>query len=724
MRLGGYEVVERVGQGGAGVVFKARREGALVAVKLLKDRSAQARARFEREARLLGSFGEAEGFVPFLEQGDSPEGPYLVMPFIEGGSLRDRLRGGPLPVEDALALAREVGSALAHAHAKGIVHRDVKPENVLRQGDRWLLADLGVAKHFDDEAEGASRSVSLSKTGAVRGTLGYMAPEQINDAKSVGPPADVFALGVLLYEALAGDPPFAGATVLAVVAAAADGKAIPLRARRPDVPAWLASAVHRALAVDPAARPRTAAAFLEELERREGRGARRWGAILLGALALAGLVATTVVLRARPSVPEAAPSPGTRPFARPLAQELRALVKAGEGPGAEAVLAIASSWKDERIHADAFALAELHPAPFVAALEGKGEPRELLARAWLASGTLSRREEVRRVLGPRHPASTAMALVDDLAREVDAPTHLVEESEVDRFGRVLDGVAPATTAVRALVLAPFTSAVVDRFERSHEVQTWIRQVVTMLRKGWCPPELVAVTSLQAEQPIELGKLETLALELPLGSPLRGAVRYAAIRVKAFAATRTPDLVRLRAETDVVHAGTRESGGSLSMWIDTRTAIAHAAAHFAGDFTLGLEVARESYALAPAGELKGRAAGAIVALELAHDPALAAPTGFDDFDPNRTTPYAAEVLRRRGELARAREICRGWLRERDTDRFALEVLVHVEAQMGELEAARGTLHRLEKLDEQAGVWVPIHTYASTRAFLEAAEAGRR
>ncbi|HZV00429.1 MAG TPA: protein kinase, partial [Planctomycetota bacterium] len=117
MLVGPYEIVERIGQGGAGVVYKVRRGGAVFAVKVLKDRSEQARARFGREARLLAAFGEADGFVPLLDHGECPEGPYLVMPFVEGGSLRDRLRGGPLPVDETLAVARAVGGALAHAHA-------------------------------------------------------------------------------------------------------------------------------------------------------------------------------------------------------------------------------------------------------------------------------------------------------------------------------------------------------------------------------------------------------------------------------------------------------------------------------------------------------------------------------------------------------------------------------------------------------------------------------
>src|SRR5205823_14238772 len=131
-------------------------------------------------------------------------------------------------------------------------HRDLKPENILLGGDgRPLVADLGLAKHFDRGASGASQSISLSVSGDLRGTAGYMAPEQLEDAKSVGPPADVFAPGAILYECLAGRPTFAGATLVEVVSKACDSRIEPLSAVAPGTPAWLASLVERALACAP-----------------------------------------------------------------------------------------------------------------------------------------------------------------------------------------------------------------------------------------------------------------------------------------------------------------------------------------------------------------------------------------------------------------------------------------------------------------------------------------
>jgi serine/threonine protein kinase len=180
MRIGPYEVVKEIGRGGAGIVLRARGpDGHERALKVLKDSSGQRLARFERERRLLSSLGESDGFVPLLDAGDSNHGPYIVMPFVPGGTLRDRLRG-PLGIAATEKLAREVAAAMARAHERGIVHRDLKPENILFAADgRALVADLGLAKHFDRDAPGASASVSLSREGWLRGTAGYMSPEQI-----------------------------------------------------------------------------------------------------------------------------------------------------------------------------------------------------------------------------------------------------------------------------------------------------------------------------------------------------------------------------------------------------------------------------------------------------------------------------------------------------------------------------------------------------------------
>jgi WD40 repeat protein len=314
MQIGRYEVQKILGQGGMGRVLLARdpSRGADVAIKLLlKADSADARARFEREQRLLAALGEKEGFVPILDQGESQGRPFLVMPFITGGTLRERFARGPLPVDAAVALVAEIAAAVARAHAVGIVHRDLKPENVIfTAGGRPLVADLGLAKHFLDATPGASRSVSLTQAGELRGSAGYMAPEQMRDARSAGPPADVFALGALLYEALAGEPAFQGESALEVIGKVDSGEVRPLAQVRPDTPGWLAGVVARAIATAPGERFEDAAAFARALEARAetGRPAIR---LLLPAVTLAVLAAgaAALLLRVNPVKPIASADP-------------------------------------------------------------------------------------------------------------------------------------------------------------------------------------------------------------------------------------------------------------------------------------------------------------------------------------------------------------------------------------------------------------------------------
>ncbi|HZU96497.1 MAG TPA: serine/threonine-protein kinase, partial [Planctomycetota bacterium] len=212
MLLGRHEITGTLGRGGSGVVYRARSpEGRDLAIKVLIGRSNEARARFEREKRILASLGE--GFVPLLETGEAREGPFIVMPLLTGGTLRTKLERGPLPPDEVRALGLRLAEALGRAHAAGIVHRDVKPENVLfTEGGEPLIADLGLAKHFERSA--ATASVSLSYEGELRGTAGYMAPEQATNAKEADPRADVFALCAVLYEALTGEPAFKASSLI------------------------------------------------------------------------------------------------------------------------------------------------------------------------------------------------------------------------------------------------------------------------------------------------------------------------------------------------------------------------------------------------------------------------------------------------------------------------------------------------------------------------------
>ncbi|MCO5169452.1 MAG: serine/threonine protein kinase, partial [Planctomycetes bacterium] len=248
MRVGGFEVLSTVGRGATGVVLRARAPGGgEVALKVLHAREPERLLRFERERAVLASLGEAEGFVPLLQAGHDPHhGPFLVMPFVGGGTLRDRLRRGPLPLTEVVRVGLELAETLGRAHARGIVHRDLKPENVLfTQDGRALVADLGLAKL--QEGDGLQ---GLSRTGEMRGTVGYMAPEQA-DAKHAAPAADVFALGAILYECLAGRPVFVGETPLAVLERVVADDREPLARAAPGAPRWLVAVVGRARAPAP-----------------------------------------------------------------------------------------------------------------------------------------------------------------------------------------------------------------------------------------------------------------------------------------------------------------------------------------------------------------------------------------------------------------------------------------------------------------------------------------
>ncbi len=235
-------------------MLKARApDGRFVAIKVLRAANPERLERFERERRLQAQLGEQHGFVPLLDAGFLPgTGPYIVLAFAGGGTLRRRLSRSALAHHDVRRLGVFMAGAIGRAHELGIVHRDLKPENILFTEDgRPLIADLGLAKHFDRSASGASLSIALSADGRMSGTVGYMAPEQCVDASSAGPPADVFAIGTILYEALAGRPAFEAENTVALLSKVAEARYEPLSGLALDAPRWLVSVIERCLARDP-----------------------------------------------------------------------------------------------------------------------------------------------------------------------------------------------------------------------------------------------------------------------------------------------------------------------------------------------------------------------------------------------------------------------------------------------------------------------------------------
>jgi predicted Ser/Thr protein kinase len=262
-RVGNYTIEQELARGGMGVVYRAwdnsiERRVALKALSPLLPAGAEARERFRREARLAGRVShESVATIYALEEIDAEL--FIASEYVDGETLRARLAGGPLPVRDAIAIALAVGRGLAAAHDLGVVHRDLKPENVMIATDgRVKVVDFGIAS-----VDGPGRGIT--RTGVVLGTPGYMAPEQVSgqgaDARS-----DVFALGVVLYEMLAGHPPFGDTASWSVVAAVLERDPVPLETLRPEIPHALARIVSTALSKSPAARYPTAGAIVPPLE--------------------------------------------------------------------------------------------------------------------------------------------------------------------------------------------------------------------------------------------------------------------------------------------------------------------------------------------------------------------------------------------------------------------------------------------------------------------------
>ncbi|MBI3981861.1 MAG: protein kinase [Gemmatimonadetes bacterium] len=263
---GRYQIERELGQGGMATVYLAQdlRHDRRVALKVLRPDLAAALGpeRFLREIRIAANLTHPN-ILPLHDSGEASGFLFYVMPYIEGESLRARLaRESELPVEEAVRILREVSDALSHAHTMGVVHRDIKPDNVLLAGRHAMVTDFGVAKAVSD----ATGRDKLTTAGVALGTPLYMAPEQAAGESHIDARADIYALGAMGYELLAGRPPFTGNTAQMILAAHVTEVPRPVTDHRPAVPAPLAQVIMKCLEKKPADRWQTADDVLRQLE--------------------------------------------------------------------------------------------------------------------------------------------------------------------------------------------------------------------------------------------------------------------------------------------------------------------------------------------------------------------------------------------------------------------------------------------------------------------------
>jgi len=296
---GRYTVEKEIGRGGMSLVYLARdlRNQRNVALKVLRPELTKSIGanRFLREIKIAANL-EHPHILPLFDSGDADGLLYYAMPFVDGESLRDRLtREGQLSFDDALKIAKEVGHALANAHEHGVIHRDIKPENILLTGGIARVADFGIARARTEAGE----YESTTDANMAIGTPEYMSPEQASGSDTIDARTDIYSLGCVLYEMLAGEPPFTGRTLQAIVAKHLGEKVPTISVLRPGIPVKAVRVIECALAKVPADRHPTAARFVEAWEKAK-EPTPRWQLVAT----VSGIIVVAALLFGRPWGPE------------------------------------------------------------------------------------------------------------------------------------------------------------------------------------------------------------------------------------------------------------------------------------------------------------------------------------------------------------------------------------------------------------------------------------
>src|SRR5687768_3907289 len=316
-----YSIESELEGGGMSRVFVATETalGRKVVIKVLAPELAAgvSAERFAREIRLAAGL-QHTNIVPLHTAGDAGGLPYYTMPFVEGSSLRSRIANQATPsIRESTRILRDVARALCYAHEKGVVHRDIKPDNVLVSGDSAVVTDFGIAKAVSAAQFQSPKGDTLTSAGTGIGTPAYMAPEQAAGDPGTDHRADIYSFGCLVYELLTGQPPFAGRPLHQLMIAHALEPPVPLALRNQDVSVELARLVTECLAKSPADRPQSAREVVERLESvatSTGEAARpvdsssRKRVMIAGGVAALALLVAAIALRDRDEVStEAAP---------------------------------------------------------------------------------------------------------------------------------------------------------------------------------------------------------------------------------------------------------------------------------------------------------------------------------------------------------------------------------------------------------------------------------